>query len=142
MRPLKQFCFIDKIWDFPFLYGGNKLFRLDFSLFEKYRTIFVLRGNKNVWETLTPPPRWKINKDCLYTMIYPLSEATTAPRKVIIKEMVHRILSGRCWYDDQYYDIDLVTQTAIGIMFSIKSTSRLIGNPQAKDLDILSRQHY
>ena len=54
---VKQLCFIDKIWDFPFLYGGNKIFHLDFFPFEKYtcRTIFVLRGNKKCLRNINPP---------------------------------------------------------------------------------------
>ena len=29
---------------------------------------------------------------------------------LIIKQMVHRIFSKQCWYEDQYFDLNLVTQ--------------------------------
>ena len=35
--------------------------------------------------------------------------ATTVPSLVIIKQMVHKLLSGQCCDEDQWFDIDLVT---------------------------------
>ena len=103
---LKQISFIDwkgKIRNFLFIYKDNKVFHLDFSLSEQNRTIFVLRRNKKCLRNINAP-WWKINKGCIYTMNYPLSEATTAPRKVIISKWFKVY-----WTDD----VDMKTNSVI-----------------------------
>ena len=80
---LKQLSFTDWKGIINFLYKDNKYFIQIFSLSEKHRAIFVLRRNKKCLRNINAP-WWTIHKGCIYTMNYPLSEATTAPRKVII----------------------------------------------------------
>ena len=69
---------------------------------------------RNVWE------KCKIQKG-LQSVIHFLV-VTTVQSLVIIKQMVHKILSGKCWYEDQYLTLTLWPQKAIGIIFSVKST--------------------
>ena len=83
LLPLKHLSLTDWKNKIYFLYKDNKIFKSDFSLSEQNRTIIVLRRNKICFRNICA--QWsKIHTDCKYTMNYQLSEATTAPRKVII----------------------------------------------------------
>ena len=78
-----------KIFDFPLFEQKQKT--------KKTILVFVLRRNKKCLRNIyPPPPSAKFARVAYITMHCPLSEATTASRKVISMQMVHKILSGRC----------------------------------------------
>ena len=67
-----------------------------FSLFEQNRTIFLLRRHKKCLRMHYGEKFTRVAYIQSF-MNYPLFEATTAPRQVIIiKQIVQRILNGRC----------------------------------------------
>ena len=49
-------------------------------------------------------------------MIVHSLKATTVPNLVIIKQMVHKILSGQHYDEDHVFDLDPVTPNATGII--------------------------
>ena len=77
---------------------------------------------KNVWKTLMPP--WcKIEKGRIYPINYPLSSGNHCTKFCNYRAMINKILSGQCWYEDQKFDLDIVTPKVIVIIFSLKSNS-------------------
>ena len=93
-----------------------------------------LKINKKCLRNINAP--WcKIQKDCIYayTWIIQALVATIVPGLVIIKQMVHIILSGQCWNKDQNSNLDLVTQKVNRDNFLSKANQcSKFGNHQSK----------